>query len=153
MRATFMPSREIGFSLPPRSTMRPAAKLISGSRAAISQSQRTIAWTAKTPPKIATPLAFDQRHRFTLNMDYRLGQSEGPTVHGSHWFENAGVNVLADGNLSGKQVVDGTLEDAIRKLVALGWTTDGSGRFTCPICRERGDVRKTPRGRASSAAP
>ncbi len=60
----------------------------------ISQSQRTIAWTAKTPPKLATPLAFDQRHRVTLNMDYRLGEAEGPMLGGSHWLQNAGVNVL-----------------------------------------------------------
>ena len=60
----------------------------------ISQSQRTIAWTAQESPKIATPLAFDQRHRFTLNMDYRLGRDEGPTWGGSKWLENSGINVL-----------------------------------------------------------
>jgi outer membrane receptor protein involved in Fe transport len=60
----------------------------------ISQSQRTIAWTAQEPPKIATPLAFDQRHRFTLNMDYRLGTGEGPSWGGTRWLENTGINVL-----------------------------------------------------------
>jgi len=60
----------------------------------ISQSQRTIAWTAKETPKIATPLAFDQRHRLTLNMDYRLGAGEGPEWGGKRWLENAGINVL-----------------------------------------------------------
>ena len=60
----------------------------------ISQSQRTIAWTAQEPPKIATPLSFDQRHRFTLNFDYRLGSEEGPTLGGSKWLENSGINVL-----------------------------------------------------------
>jgi outer membrane receptor protein involved in Fe transport len=60
----------------------------------VSQSQRTIAWTAQEPPKLATPLAFDQRHRFTLNLDYRLGEAEGPVLGSTHWLENAGVNVL-----------------------------------------------------------
>jgi outer membrane receptor protein involved in Fe transport len=60
----------------------------------ISQSQRTIAWTAQEPPKLATPLSFDQRHRFTLNLDYRLGTGEGPTWGGSKWLENTGINVL-----------------------------------------------------------
>jgi len=60
----------------------------------ISQSQRTIAWTAQEPPKLATPLSFDQRHRFTLNFDYRLGSGEGPTWGGSKWLENSGINVL-----------------------------------------------------------
>jgi outer membrane receptor protein involved in Fe transport len=60
----------------------------------ISQSQRTIAWTAQETPKIATPLSFDQRHRLTLNMDYRLGSGEGPTWGGTKWLENSGINVL-----------------------------------------------------------
>jgi outer membrane receptor protein involved in Fe transport len=60
----------------------------------VSQSQRTIAWTAQETPKLATPLAFDQRHRITLNFDYRLGSAEGPLLGGKHWFSNAGINVL-----------------------------------------------------------
>ncbi|HET9939860.1 MAG TPA: TonB-dependent receptor [Candidatus Eisenbacteria bacterium] len=60
----------------------------------ISQSQRTIAWTAQEPPKLATPLSFDQRHRFTLNFDYRFGAGEGPTWGGTRWLENTGINVL-----------------------------------------------------------
>jgi len=44
-------------------------------------------------------------------------------------------------------VVRGTLEDAIRELVALGWTTDVSGGFTCPICHERAAQRSSTRRR------
>jgi outer membrane receptor protein involved in Fe transport len=62
----------------------------------ISQSQRTIAWTAKETPKLATPLSFDQRHRFSFNFDYRLGAQEGPAWGGVRWFENTGLNVLVN---------------------------------------------------------
>ncbi len=60
----------------------------------ISQSQRTIAWTAQETPKLASPLAFDQRHRFSFNFDYRLGASEGPAWGGKRWLQNSGLNVL-----------------------------------------------------------
>jgi hypothetical protein len=60
----------------------------------VSQSQRNIAWTASAVPKIATPLAFDQRHKFSWNLDYRLAKGEGPAWHGNKLLENAGINVL-----------------------------------------------------------
>lgn len=60
----------------------------------VSQSQRTIAWTSQETPKLASPLSFDQRHRFSLNLDYRLGAEEGPALGGKRWFQNAGLNVL-----------------------------------------------------------
>jgi outer membrane receptor protein involved in Fe transport len=60
----------------------------------VSQTQRNIAWTADEVPKIATPLAFDQRHKFSWNFDYRLRKGEGPALSGNRIFENAGINVL-----------------------------------------------------------
>jgi outer membrane receptor protein involved in Fe transport len=60
----------------------------------VSQSQRNIAWTADEVPKMATPLAFDQRHKFSWNLDYRFGKGEGPQVGHNRLFENSGVNFL-----------------------------------------------------------
>jgi len=60
----------------------------------VSQSQRNIAWTADEVPKMATPLAFDQRHKIAWNLDYRFSKDEGPLVGGRHLFENSGFNVL-----------------------------------------------------------
>jgi hypothetical protein len=60
----------------------------------VSQTQRNIAWTADEVPKMATPLAFDQRHKFSWNLDYRLSKGEGPDWHGNRLFENSGINVL-----------------------------------------------------------
>ena len=62
----------------------------------VSQTQRNIAWTAAEPPKMSTPLAFDQRHKLSLNFDYRFGPGEGPMVGGSTLLENFGVNVLVN---------------------------------------------------------
>ena len=62
----------------------------------VSQTQRNIAWTADEVPKIATPLAFDQRHKFSWNLDYRLGKGEGPALSGKKILENAGINVLVN---------------------------------------------------------
>jgi outer membrane receptor protein involved in Fe transport len=60
----------------------------------VSQSQRNIAWTASQVPKMETPLAFDQRHKFSWNLDYRYAKGEGPAWHGNRPLENAGLNVL-----------------------------------------------------------
>lgn len=60
----------------------------------VSQSQRNIAWTADQTPKMAAPLAFDQRHKLSANLDYRFAKGEGPAWHGNKLLENAGINVL-----------------------------------------------------------
>ncbi len=60
----------------------------------VSNSQGNIAWTAKEPPKQTAPLDFDQRHKLSMNADWRLDKGEGPKWNGAHWFENFGVNVL-----------------------------------------------------------
>jgi outer membrane receptor protein involved in Fe transport len=62
----------------------------------VSQSQRDIAWTASETPKISTPLAFDQRHKLSANLDFRYNAGQGPTVGGSRIFENTGLNILVN---------------------------------------------------------
>ena len=60
----------------------------------VSNSQRNIAWQATEAPKQTSPLDFDQRHKLSMNLDWRLGKGEGPSWGGAKWLENAGVNVL-----------------------------------------------------------
>lgn len=60
----------------------------------VSDSQRDIAWTGTEVPKQTAALAFDQRHKLTLNLDYRMGRDVGPEVGGVHPLENLGLNVL-----------------------------------------------------------
>jgi outer membrane receptor protein involved in Fe transport len=60
----------------------------------VSNTQRNIAWQATQPPKQTSPLDFDQRHKLSVNLDWRLGDDEGPAWGGARWFENFGVNVL-----------------------------------------------------------
>ncbi|MGH7725049.1 MAG: TonB-dependent receptor [Candidatus Eiseniibacteriota bacterium] len=55
----------------------------------VSDTQRNPAWTASNVPKQTAPLDFDQRHKLTAGMDYRLGSTEGP-----NWLHNFGANVL-----------------------------------------------------------
>jgi outer membrane receptor protein involved in Fe transport len=60
----------------------------------VSNTQRNIAWQATEPPKQTSPLDFDQRHKISVNLDWRLGRGEGPTWGGLRVLENAGVNLL-----------------------------------------------------------
>jgi outer membrane receptor protein involved in Fe transport len=60
----------------------------------VSNSQGNIAWTASQPPKMTSPLDFDQRHKLALNLGYSLGKDEGPLVGGVRLFQNLGVNLL-----------------------------------------------------------
>jgi len=45
-------------------------------------------------PKFIQPLDFEQRHRGSVNVDYRLNEKQGPEVFGVHPFEKMGVNLL-----------------------------------------------------------
>jgi len=60
----------------------------------VSNTQRNIAWTASQPPKQSAPLDFDQRHKLSMNLDWRLGKGEGPLLGNFRMLENAGINVL-----------------------------------------------------------
>ncbi len=58
-----------------------------------------IIWRQETNPfypNFISPLDFDQRHKFNLTVDYRLGKGEGPMVGGAHPLENFGVNLNAN---------------------------------------------------------
>jgi len=60
----------------------------------VSNSQYNIAWTGSEVPKMTTPLAFDQRHKISLNLDFRWDKGEGPTWGNMKPLQNAGVNLL-----------------------------------------------------------
>jgi hypothetical protein len=45
-------------------------------------------------PKFVMPLDFEQRHRGSINLDYRLPEGEGPVLFGANVLENAGINLL-----------------------------------------------------------
>ena len=60
----------------------------------VSNTQRNIAWVADQPPKQTSPLDFDQRHKLSMNLDWRLGKGEGPLMGNFRPLENAGVNLL-----------------------------------------------------------
>ncbi len=59
-----------------------------------SRTQRNIAWTADHPPKMTAPLDFDQRHKLTAIIDYRLPRDGGPSIGGFKPFSQSGVNML-----------------------------------------------------------
>jgi outer membrane receptor protein involved in Fe transport len=60
----------------------------------VSNTQRNIAWVGTETPKQTVPLDFDQRHKLSMNLDYRLGKGEGPKWSGRNLLENFGVNAL-----------------------------------------------------------
>jgi len=60
----------------------------------VSNTQRNIAWTASETPKQTSPLAYDQRHKFSFDLDYRYGTAQGPAWGKTHYLENMGLNVL-----------------------------------------------------------
>jgi outer membrane receptor protein involved in Fe transport len=60
----------------------------------VSRSQTNVAWQSTEPPKQTSPLDFDQRHKMSLNLDWRLGAGAGPMFGNVRWFENTGINVL-----------------------------------------------------------
>lgn len=62
----------------------------------VANTQRNIAWTGGVAPKQTAPLDFDQRHKISVNLDWRLGKGQGPMLGEIHPFEDFGVNVLAN---------------------------------------------------------
>jgi len=62
----------------------------------LSQTQRNIAWYAAETPKLSSPLAFDQRHKLSANIDFRYDKGQGPQWSGKRILENAGLNVLVN---------------------------------------------------------
>lgn len=65
----------------------------------VANTQRNIAWQAGPtvrPPKQTAPLDFDQRHKISVNFDFRLPESTGPMLGDRYVLENTGVNVLVN---------------------------------------------------------
>ena len=60
----------------------------------VSQSQRNIAWTASEPPRQTSALDFDQRHKFSANLEYSNGKAEGPKMGRFTPLSDVVVNVL-----------------------------------------------------------
>jgi outer membrane receptor protein involved in Fe transport len=60
----------------------------------ISTSQGNIAWTISEAPKQTSPLSFDQRHKLSLNLDYRTYEDMGPQVAGFRPLEKLNLNIL-----------------------------------------------------------
>ena len=60
----------------------------------VSNTQRNIAWTSAEIPRQTAPLDFDQRHRMSINLDWRLGNNEGPGWSGHKLLGNFGINAL-----------------------------------------------------------
>jgi outer membrane receptor protein involved in Fe transport len=60
----------------------------------VSNTQRNIAWVGTEVPKQTSPLDFDQRHKVSMNIDWRLGKGEGPVWSKWHLLENTGINLL-----------------------------------------------------------
>jgi outer membrane receptor protein involved in Fe transport len=89
---------DVGFTLRPTNHI--AANLayslsFAQGTGSVSNTQTNIAWNASQPPKQTSPLDFDQRHKLSLNMDWRLGRGEGPLARGRwHPLENTGLNAL-----------------------------------------------------------
>ena len=40
-------------------------------------------------------------------------------------------------------ITEGHVQDALKRIVELGWTTHRHGAFACPVCKERGATRTT----------
>ncbi|MEE4311056.1 MAG: TonB-dependent receptor [candidate division KSB1 bacterium] len=62
-----------------------------------TNSSRDIAWLGGARgnfPKFTMPLNYEQKHRGSLNVDYRFLKEEGPGLFGLHPFENTGINLL-----------------------------------------------------------
>jgi len=55
---------------------------------------RNSAWTNDNAPKQPASLEYDQRHSLIGNIDWRMGEQEGPAFAGGHPFENFSFNVL-----------------------------------------------------------
>ena len=56
-----------------------------------------IAWISGAKgnfPKFTMPLGFEQRHTGVVNVDYRLGENEGPEIYGIKPLEKMGLNVM-----------------------------------------------------------
>ncbi len=60
-----------------------------------AQTNYNIAWQDPLhPPKVTSPLDYDQRHNFVALLDYRYGKGEGPKVGDAHPLEKLSANAI-----------------------------------------------------------
>jgi outer membrane receptor protein involved in Fe transport len=59
-----------------------------------SGSQFRTVWLGGPLPKQTAPLDFDQRHKLSANLDFRLGENEGPAWGSFRPLQNFGVDLL-----------------------------------------------------------
>lgn len=62
-----------------------------------SNSNSNVIWIGATPPSMTYPLDYDQRHKISVNFDYRFPRDGGPTLLGKKIFADAGINVVFSG--------------------------------------------------------
>ena len=89
----------------------------------VSNTQFNIAWTGEHVPKMTAPLAFDQRHKISLDFDLRFDKNQGPIVGKMKLFENTGFNILF--NIGSGQPYTPTFVWNEVTLAAVSVTPDG----------------------------
>lgn len=82
------------------------------------------AYTQENPPNRETYLDFDRRHDLALNLDFFIGDKEGPRWHGLYILENTGLNVLfsAASGMPYTPFIGPTVE-VEENSARMGWTT------------------------------
>jgi len=62
-----------------------------------STSAGRLVWLRKEYPKQTYPLNFDQRHKLSMMLDYRIPRDGGPDIFGKKIFSNSGINAVFSG--------------------------------------------------------
>jgi hypothetical protein len=62
------------------------------------ETQYNIVWQNMSSPRHSSPLEFDQRHKFSANVDVRTTSHEGPKFGDFYPLENAGINFVLIAN-------------------------------------------------------
>lgn len=62
-----------------------------------SDANGNIIWIGATPPSMTFPLDYDQRHKVSASLDYRIPRDSGPELFGMKLLSDAGVNVVFTG--------------------------------------------------------
>jgi outer membrane receptor protein involved in Fe transport len=60
----------------------------------VSNTQRNAAWVGAATPKQTSPLDFDQRHKISLNADWRQGRAADGATGLARMLEDTGINAL-----------------------------------------------------------
>ncbi|HEX9749751.1 MAG TPA: TonB-dependent receptor [candidate division Zixibacteria bacterium] len=99
-------------------------------------SQSNIAWTQAQPPTVASPLDYDQRHKFVGIFDLRSRPGEGPSLGGWHFLENAGLNVTmqtGSGFPYTPQAVSNEVTEAATRIDPIGGINSRYAEWTMQV--------------------